>query len=149
MHEKQIILVQSTLSKVLPIKEKAAELFYNRLFEIDPSTKPLFRWDIKVQGRKLMDMITSAVYGLNDMETLVPTVRDLGQRHSEYGVKLYHYGSVATALLWTLEQGLGDDFTEEVKVAWMETYMFLAGVMKSAILKATREGRETPEAKAA
>ena len=96
MHEKQIILVQSTLSKVLPIKEKAAELFYNRLFEIDPSTKPLFRWDIKVQGRKLMDMITSAVYGLNDMETLVPTVRDLGRRHSEYGVKLYRYGSVAT-----------------------------------------------------
>jgi len=149
LDEKQIILVQSTWSKVLPIKEKAAELFYNRIFEVDPSTKPLFRGDIKVQGRKLMGMITSAVYGLNDMETLVPTVRDLGQRHSEYGVKLYPYGSVATALLWTLEQGLGDEFTEEVKVAWTETYMFLAGVMKSAILKAAREGRETPEAKAA
>ena len=120
---KQITLVQSSWSKVLPISEKAAELFYNRLFEIDPSTKALFKGDMKTQGQKLMEMITAAVNGLNDLDGLVPTVQER------------HYGSVASALLWTLEQGLGDAFTPEVKSAWTETYMLLAGVMRDASAK--------------
>lgn len=136
MDAKQITLVQSTWSKVLPISEKAAELFYNRLFETDPSTKVLFKGDMKTQGKKLMDMITAAVNGLNNLEGLVPTVQDLGRRHGGYGVQEKHYGSVASALLWTLEQGLGEAFTPEVKSAWTETYMVLAGVMKDASAKA-------------
>jgi len=135
---KQITLVQSTWSKVLPISEKAAELFYNRLFETDPSTKVLFKGDMKTQGKKLMDMITAAVNGLNNLEGLVPTVQDLGRRHGGYGVQEKHYGSVASALLWTLEQGLGEAFTPEVKSAWTETYMVLAGVMKDASAKAAK-----------
>ena len=101
----QINLVQSTWSKVLPISETAAELFYNRLFEIDPSTKVLFRGDMEVQGRKLMQMITAAVNGLNDLDGLVPVVQDLGRRHGGYGVQEKHYGSFGSALLWTLERG--------------------------------------------
>ncbi|NQW22701.1 MAG: hemin receptor [SAR202 cluster bacterium] len=138
MDAKQITLVQSTWSKVLPISEKAAELFYNRLFETDPSTKVLFKGDMKTQGKKLMDMITAAVNGLNNLEGLVPTVQDLGRRHGGYGVQEKHYGSVASALLWTLEQGLGEAFTPEVKSAWTETYMVLAGVMKDASAKAAK-----------
>ena len=135
MDATQITLVQSTWSKVLLISETAADLFYNRLFEIDPSTKELFKGDMKEQGRKLMQMITAAVNGLNDLDGLVPTVQDLGRRHGGYGVTDEHYGSVASALLWTLEPGLGEDFTPEVKTAWTETYMLLAGVMQDAAKK--------------
>ncbi|MCH8799961.1 MAG: hemin receptor [Chloroflexi bacterium] len=135
MDAQQINLVQKSWSKILPISDKAAELFYNRLFEIDPSTKVLFKGDMEVQGRKLMQMITAAVNGLNDLDGLVPVVQDLGRRHGGYGVQEAHYGSVGSALLWTLEQGLGDDFTPEVKIAWTETYMLLAGVMKDASAK--------------
>ena len=128
----RIRLVQSSWSKVLPNSEKAAVLFYGRLFEIDPSTKVLFKGDMKEQGRKLMAMITAAVNGLNDLDRLVPVMQDLGRRHGGYGVQDKHYGSVASALLWTLEQGLGEAFTPEVKNAWTETYMLLASVMKEA-----------------
>lgn len=135
MDANQIILVQSTWSKVLPISEAAAGLFYNRLFEIDPSTKVLFKGDMEAQGRQLMEMITAAVNGLNDLDSLVPVVQGLGGRHGGYGVTEAHYGSVASALLWTLEQGLGEAFTPEVKTAWTETYMLLAGVMQDAAAK--------------
>ena len=138
MDAKQITLVQGTWSKILPISETAAELFYNRLFEIDPSTKVLFKGDMKVQGRKLMEMITTAVNGLNDLDALVLAVQDLGSRHGGYGVTGAHYGSVVSALLWTLEQGLGEAFTEDVKVAWTETYMLLASVMQDAAAKAAK-----------
>ena len=132
MDAQQINLVQKSWSKILPISDKAAELFYNRLFEIDPSTKVLFKGDMEVQGRKLMQMITAAVNGLNDLDGLVPVVQDLGRRHGGYGVQEAHYGSVGSALLWTLEQGLGDDLTDDVNIAWTETDMLLAGVMKTA-----------------
>jgi len=98
----QISLVQSTWSKLLPISKTAAELSYKQLLEIDPSAKPLFRGDMKAQGRKLMEIITAAVDGLNDLDTLVPAVEDLGRRHAGYGVLENHYGSVGWALLWTL-----------------------------------------------
>ena len=135
MDANKIKLVQNSWSKVLPNSEMAANLFYGRLFEIDPSTKVLFKGDMKEQGKKLMNMITAAVNGLNDLDGLVPVVQDLGRRHGGYGVQDKHYGSVASALLWTLEQVLGDAFTTEVKMAWTETYMLLAGVMKDASAK--------------
>jgi hemoglobin-like flavoprotein len=131
----QITLVQRSWSKVLPISETAADLFYNWLFETDPSTKELFKGDMKEQGVRFMQMITAAVNGLNDLDALVLAVQDLGRRHGGYGVTEAHYGSMASALLWTLEQGLGEDFTPDVKTAWTETYMLLAGVMQDAARK--------------
>ena len=92
-----------------PIADTAAELFYGKLFSLDPSLKPLFKGDIKQQGRKLMSMIGTAVSGLTRLEQIVPAVQALGVRHAGYGVQPAHYGTVATALLWTLEQGLGAD----------------------------------------
>jgi len=128
----QVQLVQSTWDQVLPIKEQAAALFYGRLFELDPSLKPLFTTDITEQGRKLMQMITMAVKGLDPPEKLIPVVEDLGRRHVGYGVVDAHYGTVGAALLWTLEQGLGDAFTPEVKGAWTEVYTVLATTMQRA-----------------
>ncbi|MEW6304263.1 MAG: globin family protein [Verrucomicrobiota bacterium] len=131
----QVQIVQSTWAKVIPIADTAAELFYGRLFELDPELKPLFKSDIKEQGKKLMQMITLAVRGLTDLEKLVPAVQDLGRRHVAYGVRKKDYETVGTALLWTLEKGLGPAFTPEVKEAWATVYTVLATTMKDAASK--------------
>ena len=132
MNAEQIAAVQSTFEKVHPLSDATAEMFYNRLFELDPSVQSLFKGDMKEQGRKLMHMISLAVSRLNQLETLAPAIQDLGTRHAGYGVKDEHYDTVGAALLWTLEQGLGGDFTPEVKEAWAEAYHLLTDVMKEA-----------------
>ncbi len=134
--EQQIALVQESWEKVVPIQETAAELFYGQLFEIAPEVKPLFKGDMKSQGRKLMTMLNTAVKSLNDLDAIVPAVQDMGKRHVGYGVKDEHYDVVAEALLWTLGKGLGDDFTDEVKDAWVAVYTLVATVMKDAAAEA-------------
>jgi len=132
MTPQQKMLVQTSFAKVVPIADTAAALFYKRLFEMDPSLRPLFKGDMTEQGRKLMAMLAMAVTGLSRLDDLVPAVRQLGVRHAGYGVTDDHYDTVAGALLWTLEQGLGDEFTPEVKDAWVATYTVLATTMKEA-----------------
>lgn len=132
MEPEQITLVQESWEKVVPISEKAAELFYGKLFEMDPSVEALFEIDTEEQGRKLMNTINLAVRGLNKLDALVPVLKELGRRHLNYGVQDEHYDTVGGALLWTLEQGLGDAFTREVKEAWTEAYALMSGVMKEA-----------------
>ncbi len=132
MNADQVAIVQETFKKVLPISETAAELFYKRLFELNPSFKSLFKGDMKKQGRMLMQMIDFAVKGIDEPDTILPTIQDLGKRHVGYGVKEEYYSAVGEALLWTLEQGLGKDFTSEAKEAWTEAYKLLSGVMKDA-----------------
>lgn len=130
MDSKQKELVQSSFAKVVPIADVAADLFYDRLFEIDPSLRPLFKGDLKEQKKKLMQMLSAAVRGLDDLPSLVPLVRELGARHGGYGVTDAHYDTVAEALLWTLDKGLGEAFTPETKNAWIEVYGVLASTMK-------------------
>jgi hemoglobin-like flavoprotein len=132
MTPEQVALVRSSFAKVVPIKETAADLFYTRLFQLDPSLKPLFKGDMKEQGLKLMTMIGTAVGGLDRLDSIVPAVQALGRRHADYGVQDKHYDTVASALLWTLEQGLGAAFTPDVKSAWTSAYGVLAGTMKEA-----------------
>lgn len=132
MTPNQITLVQSTWAAVVPISETAATLFYGRLFELDPELRPMFKSDIKEQGKKLMLMIGLAVRGLNDLGKLVPAVEDLGRRHVAYGVRKKDYETVGAALLWTLEKGLGDAFTPDVKEAWTVVYTVLATTMQQA-----------------
>src|SRR5271168_2396863 len=112
-------LVRDSFAKVVPIAPPAAALFYDRLFVLDPSLKLLFKGDMIEQGRLLMAMI-------------VPAVQDLGRRHATYGVQSAHYDTVASALLWTLGQGLGNAFTPPVEAAWTEAYTILATVMRDA-----------------
>jgi hemoglobin-like flavoprotein len=132
----QIELVKSSWAKVAPIADDAAALFYGRLFELDPELKSLFKSDMKEQGRKLMAMLNTAVNSLDKVETIVPAVQDMGRRHVDYGVKDEDYDTVGAALLWTLEQGLGEGFTEEVKAAWVDTYTLVATTMKAAAAQA-------------
>ena len=129
----QVALVQDSFAKVVPIKEAAAGLFYNRLFEIDPTTPPLFaQSDRTLQGQKLMATLGSVVAGLTRLETVVPAAEALARRHVGYGVTEAMYGSVGAALLWTLGQGLGEGFTPEVEAAWAAAYGLLTGAMIAA-----------------
>lgn len=133
MTEAQKTLVQESWELVVPISDTAAELFYARLFELDPNLKPLFaNSDMKEQGKKLMLMITTAVRGLGNLGQLIGAIQAMGKRHVGYGVKAEDYDTVGAALLDTLEKGLGDAWTPEHKEAWALTYTTLATVMKEA-----------------
>ena len=115
-------LVQRTWSQVMPISDAAAGLFYDRLFEMEPSVRPLFKSDMAQQKKKLMQTLSVAVDGLSNPQRLIPVLEQLGVRHVGYMVQEHHYGLVGEALLWTLREGLGDSFTPEVESAWREVY---------------------------
>jgi hemoglobin-like flavoprotein len=125
-------LVQSSFEKVKPIAAHTAELFYQRLFELNPSLRHLFKGDMKEQERKLMATLALAVEGLRQPEQIIRAVQDLGRRHAGYGVKDEYYEIVSQALLWTLAQVLGVEFTAPVRKAWEEAYTFLSEIMKEA-----------------
>lgn len=136
MNPNQIALVQQSFVKVAPLAEAVADLFYARLFELDQGLKPLFRAsDMRQQGRMLMKMLTITVQGLSRLDTIVPAVQALGRRHSGYGVQARDYETVGAALIWTLEQGLGAEFTPDVRAAWTAAYGLLSGVMLEAQLE--------------
>ena len=135
MSPQQIDLVQKSFGDVKPIAATAAELFYSRLFTLDPSLRGMFKGDIARQGQMLMSMIGAAVAGLKDLETLAPVVRQLGARHAGYGVRTEHYTTVGGALMWTLEQGLGANFTPAVREAWAAAYDLLSEVMQLGALE--------------
>lgn len=135
MEPKTITLVQESFDKVKPIAPTAAKIFYDKLFELDPQLKPLFpsgEEAMKTQGNKLMTMLGAAVAGLNNLDALIPVLKDLGKRHVGYNVKPSHYNTVGEALLDTLSEGLGDDFTPEVKTAWATVYGTMSSVMIEA-----------------
>ena len=132
MTPEKIDLVKTTWSSVEQISDTAAELFYGRLFELDPKLKALFNGDMAEQGKKLMQMIGVAVANLHQLEEVLLPVQELGKRHVGYKVEAKDYDTVGEALLWTLEKGLGDAWNDDVKGAWTETYVTLATVMKDA-----------------
>lgn len=147
MTPEQIHIVQTTWLRLLPIKDVAARLFYDRLFELDPSVKRMFRADIREQGQKLMQVIDAAVNGLSRFEQIVPMIQAIGRRHAVYGVQDHHYGIVGDALLWTLQKGLGAEFTPQVRDAWTIVYGTLATTMREAA--APGVGNVPPRARAA
>ena len=132
MTPEQVTLVQESWAAVAPIADQAADLFYGRLFELDPSLRALFPDDMAEQKKKLMQTLAVCVNGLTDLGEIVPAVKALGQRHVAYKVEDSQYETVGAALLWTLEQGLGDAFTSDVKDAWVEVYTILSTTMKEA-----------------
>lgn len=133
-------LVQASFAKVETIADDAAKLFYGRLFELDPDVKPLFK-GVKMaeQRTKLMQTLAIAVKGLDRIDEIASAIQQLGVRHLDYGVTAAHYGTVGEALLWTLEQGLGPDFTDEVRGAWTAVYGLLSSVMIAAAEEAAED----------
>jgi nitric oxide dioxygenase len=132
MSPSQIKLVQTTFAQLILIAATIADLFYGRLFEIAPQVRPMFPKDRTEQREQLMAMLRTAVAGLDNLDTLVPTVTALGRRHAGYGLKAQHYVLVGSALLWTLEKALGETFTSEVKDAWASAYILLWTTMTDA-----------------
>jgi len=129
MTSDQVNLVQHSFAKVVPAADQAATLFYERLFETTPAVKPLFHGDMIEQRRKLVATLAAVVAGLGNLEAVLPAASALAKRHVGYGVKPEHYGSVGSALLWTLERSLSDAWTRELASAWAAAYGTLSGFM--------------------
>lgn len=127
----QVDLIQSSFAKVEPIADVAADIFYTTLFAYDPYLKPLFKGDMKKQGQMLMTTLKVATSGLNDLGAVVPVLQKLADRHVGYGVRPQDYTMVGNALLATLAEGLGDDFTPETRQAWVTMYRVVADTMKA------------------
>jgi hemoglobin-like flavoprotein len=133
MTPEQARLVTTSWSSVASIADSAIAQFYNRLFEIDPTARALFRaTDMPEQRRKVIEALSLALQSVDDLKALTPTLEELGRRHQRYGVTVAHYDSVGQALLWTLQQGLGAAWTPAMAAAWTELFGQLSGVMKRA-----------------
>jgi hemoglobin-like flavoprotein len=129
MTPEQVKLVQQSFAQVVPIADKAAEIFYDRLFELAPAVRPLFRGDMAEQRRKLVATLAVVVGGLSDLPSVLPAASALAKRHVDYGARPEHYPVVGEALLWTLARGLGPQFTPDVAGAWTAAYTTLSGYM--------------------
>jgi hemoglobin-like flavoprotein len=134
----QVRLVQESFTRVVPISEQAAVLFYDRLFEIAPAVKAMFPADMTEQRKKLMMMLAAVVNGLGNLQSILPAASALAKRHVSYGAKPEHYPVVGGALLWTLEKGLGEAWTPDVADAWTAAYGTLSGYMISEAYGSTQ-----------
>jgi len=136
MTPRQIELVQNSFNMVAPTLESAAMTFYDRLFQLDPSLRRIFHGPQQEQARKLGHVLTVVVNGLSRPQQILGAVEELGHRHLSYGVRPEHYATVGAALLWTLQTGLGDAFSSEVREAWTCAYLFLSSTMQRAAANA-------------
>lgn len=132
MHQDRVDLVQATLIQIMPKSKETAAVFYAKLFELAPSTRPLFTGDMEQQGQKFMSTLSYAIHGLSRLGVITPVIEQLGRDHVRYGVLDEHYDMVKEALVFALGQTLGDDCTPEVEAAWAEAYDVLADLMKDA-----------------
>ena len=132
MTPRQVELVQTSFARVLPVADAAAEVLYNRLFELDPSLRSLFKSDMKQQGKNLMDSLKMVVDNLRNLDSIIPGMQAMALRHKSYGVKSEHYLAIGVALIDTLRKGLGHAFTSEVRDAWVAAYTTLAVTMQAA-----------------
>lgn len=125
-------LIRRSFDQIAPLAEQAAELFYGKLFAQSPELRPLFIGDMRQQGRRLMEMIGAAVRLLDHPPSLLPVLAQLGRRHAGYGVEPDDYRKVGQALIATLAEGLGDDFDEPTREAWVAMYALVSTTMIAA-----------------
>lgn len=133
MTEDDVNLVQQSWEKIEFVKEVAAELFFARLFELDPALRPLFPTYARDRQRKFGQFVSATVRGLGRLDALRPVVRELGIRHPVFGDDDVHHANVANALLWALGKSLRREFTPQVKSAWIKTYGVLSQTMREAL----------------
>ena len=129
MTERQILLVKKSWSYIIANGEEAGETFYQRLFEVAPQLRPMFKTAIPEQSRKLISMVTLIVSKLHKLEIVIEEIKYLAKRHTSYGAKPLHYKIVGECLLWTLEKGLGEKWNDESAMAWKEAYTILSEAM--------------------
>lgn len=145
MTESQIALINKSFGAVLPIREAAADIFYKRLFELNPKVRPMFPADLKEQGRKLMHTIGTAVGAARNLESLRGPLQELAKRHTKYGVKIEYFDDVGNALIYTLEKGLGPHFTDEQRHAWLALYTEIVQIMIPAMRSVGAAGQASVE----
>ncbi len=136
MDVQSIAQVRASWSQVQPIRSAAAALFYRHLFADAPGLRALFRGDLQQQGDRLMQMMDWLVDRLDDPPTLLAALADLGRRHAGYGVQASHYDRVGAALLRTLAEGLGAQFTSATQRAWTDLYQVIADAMIAPLTEA-------------
>lgn len=129
MNMEQMQLVRNSLVHVRPMADEIAESFYSHLFEIAPHLQKLFTGNMKTQGAMLMTSLELAVTSLHDLESILPAIQALGERHMSYGVKKEYYPYAKESFLWALEKHLKDEFTPIVKSAWSESFDTLIEMM--------------------
>jgi hemoglobin-like flavoprotein len=132
MDAHSVALVQASFEKVAPLGDKVPQIFYDELFTLDPSLRPMFQSDMTEQRKMVLTALTMVVRSLHKPEAIAEPVKALGKRHVTYGVKPAHFATVGSALLNTLQKGLGNEFTPELRQAWVEAYVTLSGMMKEA-----------------
>ena len=144
MTKEQRALVRESWLRCQPTLRQAGAQFYERLFALDPAVRRLFAGtDMAAQQRKLVGMLTEIVAELDRPEALVPNVSALGRKHVHYGVRDADYETVGAALLWTIEQSLGDGFTPAVRQAWTEAYLLVATLMRRGAGRTSSAGATT------
>jgi hemoglobin-like flavoprotein len=139
MTKEQVNLVENSWDFIILNTSEAGNIFYGKLFELDPSLRNLFKGDMDSQSRKLVSLITFVVHKLNNLDEVINDVVALGKRHAGYNVKPDHYNTVAAALLWTLELALKDQWNDKMKEAWVEVYTVLSGTMVKAMAEREAE----------
>lgn len=137
MTEQQVIIVKRTwklFQKIDPVI--VGDTLYSKLFSDHPGLRKMFPKDMEAQYRKLMDILSTIIARLDMQEHFPDEVLKMAQRHIGYDVKPVHFDWVGTALLWTLQQGLGSDWTDEVKSAWTNCYGSVSTIMMESSLSA-------------
>ena len=132
MTPQQIDAIRGSFGKILLQRDEAAKVFYDRLFEIAPEARALFKGDMAAQRKKLMETVSFLVAELRNLEHYTVMLEDLAKRHVKYGAERAHYESVGAALLWMLERQLGPAFTPQLKTAWLTLYTSVSGTMQRA-----------------
>jgi hemoglobin-like flavoprotein len=130
MTPEQKWMVRRSFPAIATLSRAISMLFYGRLFQVDPSLRPMFKQDIEVQGRKLMDMLSALMSHIDSIEDMIPLLKALGQRHVGYGVRPEHYPLVANSLIWAIAMALDEEFDPELRNAWKTLIELVAGVMK-------------------
>jgi hemoglobin-like flavoprotein len=140
MTPKQTEIIRTSFARLSPKAAAVGAIFYDRLFMLDPELRPLFKHDLAEQSQKLMQTLGLAVALLDRPDLLIHTTEALGRRHTRYGVTPRHYNTVGEALIWTLDQGLGEHFTPEVKQAWVAVYELISSTMQRSADTEDRRG---------
>ena len=136
MTTEQIEIVKENFNLIAPLADLVAAEFYERLFQLDASLRPLFKEDLTEQKKKLMMMLKFAVGTLDRMSVFEPSLEELGRKHAGYGVREKHYETVGAALILTLRAMLGASLTEQLEAAWIAAYSLIAGTMQRGVYAA-------------
>lgn len=134
----EIALIRTTFAAAATKPDETAALFYSKLFSLDPKLRGLFHGDMRAQGEKIMSMLGMVASNLSQLDRLLPTVRQLGERHAGYHVKDEHYATVGAALLAALAQSLGTAWSPAAHAAWSKAYELLSSTMIEAAHRASQ-----------